>query len=193
MKKTMKTMVLVLVALFAMSATASDDLDLKVNNRQNLVVNVQQIEKGAVLILKDEKGLILFKDKFFEEHTYSKTLDFNDLPNGEYVLSLDKKFSVLSTTITKRGEEITVETPEMNILFKPSFKKVGKKIYFFLANPDSKNAVLEIYDNSGQLVGTAKSDNVVIKKMLDFSQMPKGDYSATVKLDNKVFTEKISI
>ncbi|WP_034920680.1 DUF3244 domain-containing protein [Gillisia sp. CAL575] len=193
MKTTIKTFVVALISLVAVNVNAADGLVLKVNNDQNLMVQIETIENGARLTLKNKSGEILFKNVFFEEESFTKTLSFKDLADGEYHLSLDKKFSISTWVIRKSGDQLDIDKNAYALVFKPIFKKDDKLVYFYVANPTEEKTYLEIYDKSGVLVGTSKSDKLVVKKTLDFSTMPNGEYSVIVKMGNKKFTERIFI
>lgn len=191
--KTIKTFLLALVLLVAFNVHAADDLNLKVNNNQNLIVKLEQIEQGSVLSLQNSSGEIIFKDRFYEENTYSKTLNFKDLPDGKYTLSFEKKYSISTFVIRKKENGVQIDDSAYKFIFKPTLKIEGDKVLFHLVNPYHKYAWIEIYDHHGALVGSVQSDETVVKKTLDFSRMPKGDYSVKVKIDHQQFTETVSL
>lgn len=193
MKKAVKTFLAVLLLLVALNVNAADGLDLRINDKQNLIVELQQIEKGSVLSLKDMDGEVIFKDRFFEESEYSKTLDFNELPDGEYTLSFDKQYSIASYVISKRNEDLIIEDNGYSFVFKPSFITKENKVRVHLANPTQQTISLEIFDKEGIIVGSATSRDMVLKKTLDFSKTPKGEYTVKIKLGKESFTKTFTI
>ncbi len=64
---------------------------------------------------------------------------------------------------------------------------------FFLTNPAKTNATLKVYDAAGKLVGEVKEKGYTMNKTLDFSKMPKGEYTFTLSVADKTITEILSI
>ena len=193
MKKTIKTLFVALIFLGALSLKASDGLDLKVNDHQNLIVQLQGIEKGAILSLQDKKGEVIFRNRFFEEDNYSKILDFQELPDGEYSLTLDKQYSISTSFIRKEGTNIVINDKAYSFAFKPCFREAGDKISLYLANPAKHHLQVEVFDKLGNLVGAFKSTDQILKRTLDFSQVPKGEYTVRIKTKDHDFTKSLSI
>ncbi len=193
MKKTIKNLLFVLMMLLAGFVNAADNLDLKVNDQQNLIVELEEIEDGTILSLMDTEGEILFKNRFFEERSYKKVLDLASLPEGVYMLKLDKKYSLSTSIIHKKGEEIIIDKNAYEFVFKPSFEVSGDEVAFFLANPASKKVIVEILDKDGKLVGSTTSREYVIKRILDFSNVNSGEYFVKVKIGKEKFTQKLNV
>lgn len=193
MKKAIRTIVAVLLLFVAANVNAADGLDLKINDQQNLVVELQGVESRAVLSLRDEYGTVIFKDQFLNQNNYSKTLSFEDLPNGSYSLTLDKEFTVSTSTIHKSGKNLIVDSEKYEFVFKPMFKTYGKKVLVYMANPTESNTEIEIYDLSGEQVGNLKTKDIVLKKTFDFTEVPSGEYTLKVKSGDHVFYKTLQI
>lgn len=193
MKKAIRTIVAVLLLFVAANVNAADGLDLKINDQQNLVVELQGVESRAVLSLRDEYGTVIFKDQFLNQNNYSKTLSFEDLPNGSYSLTLDKEFTVSTSTIHKNGKNLIVDSEKYEFVFKPMFKTYGKKVLVYMANPTESNTEIEIYDLSGEQVGNLKTKDIVLKKTFDFTEVPSGEYTLKVKSGDHVFYKTLQI
>lgn len=193
MKKAIRTIVAVLLLFVAANVNAADGLDLKINDQQNLVVELQGVESRAVLSLRDEYGTVIFKDQFLNQNNYSKTLSFEDLPNGSYSLILDKEFTVSTSTIHKSGKNLIVDSEKYEFVFKPMFKTYGKKVLVYMANPTESNTEIEIYDLSGEQVGNLKTKDIVLKKTFDFTEVPSGEYTLKVKSGDHVFYKTLQI
>lgn len=193
MKKTIRTLMMALVIFTATSMHAADGLELKINDQQDLVVKAQNVEKGAVLSLIDNSGEVLFKDCFFDGESYAKVLNFNALPDGVYTLSFDKQFGISNTTIIKKGTSIQIDKNASEFIFKPNYEVNGKKVSFQLTNPKEKTVYLEVFDKRGAQVASLKSNNTVLKKTFDFSEVPAGTYTVRIKFGNNNFIKDIEI
>lgn len=193
MKTTMKTLAMTLLLLVFMNVKAADELDIRINDQQNLIVELQSIEKGAVLSLLDESGEVLFKDRFFNERTYSKILDFENLPDGKYSLKLDKEYSVATSVIRKTGKNITISKGEYSFVYKPVLKVDGYKVALYVANPEETFMHVEIYDKYGESVQYFKTKDLILKRTLDFSRVPAGSYTVTIKTSRNSFKKTLTV
>ena len=78
-------------------------------------------------------------------------------------------------------------------MFKPIYKVNSKEVKFFLTNPSKTYASLRVYDANGELVGEVLGKTYTMNKTLDFSKMPKGEYTFKVRVSGEVFTEELAI
>lgn len=193
MKKTVRNLVLVLLLLVTLKSTASDELDLKVSNEQNLIVEAQNIGKGAVLSLHSENGDLLFKDRFINEESYSKILDFTDLLTGTYILKLDREFSISTSIIKKTDKKIRVDNNSYSFIFKPLYKISEDQVSLYFANPQENKVEIEIFDKFGVPVGIIKCNDLVVKRKLDFSKVKPGKYTVEIKTKTGNFTNTVIV
>ncbi|MCM8570235.1 T9SS type A sorting domain-containing protein [Gramella jeungdoensis] len=193
MKTTIRTLGITLLFLVFMNVKAADELDIRINDQQNLIVELQSIEKGAVLSLLDESGEVLFKDRFFNESSYSKILDFESLPDGKYSLKLEKEYSVATSVIRKTGKSITISKGEYSFVYKPILKVDGNKVALYIANPEETFMHVEIFDRYGKSVQYFKSKDLILKRTLDFSRVPAGSYIVTIKTKKNSFTKTLTV
>ena len=193
MKKTFRNLLVALLFVVTFKTWANDGLDLKVNNEQGLIVEVQRNHQGAELILKDEQGEIVFKDFVSNEDNYTKILDFKTLPQGDYTFILEKKFSISTSVIKKKEENIEIEPESYNLIFKPLYRNDKGKVLLYLANPEENKVEIKIFDKFGVLVGEIKCKDVVVKRTLDFSEVPAGIYTVKIKTKTSNFSNKLVV
>lgn len=191
MKKTIRNTVIGLALIMVFSAKASDEISLKVSDRENLVVEMKRTGKEAVLSLSDHNGEIIFKDRFFSDSTYKRTLVFDKLPEGEYSLVLDKMYSLSSSIIKKTENGIEIKSESFS--FKPIYKVEGKKVWLYLANPAELKMKVEIFDKYGEPVGEFACRDLVLKRTLDFSRVPKGEYVVKIKTPDNKFVKSLKL
>ena len=75
MKNAVKFSLLVILLHTGFMMEAAEDLDIKVLDSQNLMVELNSGSKGNVLLLKDKFGKVLFKDSITTNSTYQKTFN----------------------------------------------------------------------------------------------------------------------
>lgn len=193
MKNTIKTLMMTLFIMVVINVQAADGVDLKINDQQSLVVEVKKVETGSVLSLINVNGDVLYKDRFLSEKNFSKTIDFKNLPDGKYLLIMDKEFIQSTSVITKSKGLVSIDREAYSTVFKPCFKMENNLVKFYLVNPSEKYIEVEIFDKHGESVGNLKSRDNVLKKTFDFSKVNPGDYTFKVNTNSARFTETITV
>ena len=192
MKNAVKFSLLVILLHTGFMMEAAEDLDIKVLDSQNLMVELNSGSKGNVLLLKDKFGKVLFKDSITTNSTYQKTFNLELVPNGIYYLNLDNESRIQSTVIAKTNYGLEIEK-ESGFVFKPLFKIKDKQVRLLLSNPEQRKTFLKVYDSSGILVGNLSSKEVELRKTLDFSHVPSGKYKIVIEINGQNFTKEVNL
>ena len=190
MKKLLKNSLLLVAFSTGVSLYAADRVEVSVNEGQTLIV---ELDNMSTVSLEDEFGMILFKDSPALDGMYKKRIDFSQIPAGTYFLNTENSSSVYTTVISKSIAGITIKKETNAVVFKPIYKVEDKQVKFFLTNPAETNAILKVYDDKGGLIATFREKNYTVNKTLDFSKMPKGEYTFTLSVSGEVFTKKLSV
>jgi len=74
---------------------------------------------------------------------------------------------------------------------KPRFEIKDKQIRVLWTNSLEKKTVMNIYDSSGILVANLDSKELVLKKTLDFSNVPSGKYRIEIEVNGQNFTKEV--
>lgn len=175
------------------NALAADGMNLKVVDEQKLIINVEKTESNAILTLYDNKGVVMFKDLFDAKTSYSKILNLNGINDGKYVLVLDKKYSKLTSTIIKKGDEIHLSSEANVFCSKPSFRVDDKKVKLSLSNATESMTTIEVFDSRGATVAKMKSEDIVVKKTFDFINVAPGSYTFKIKTPEDTFIETLEV
>ncbi|MCH4823000.1 T9SS type A sorting domain-containing protein [Gramella lutea] len=193
MKKTFKILTLALFLLVSLNSRANDGIDLKVGDQQYLLVSLSKVEKGALLSLLGENKEIIYKDRILEEDSITRKFDFNGLPDGEYTLKLDREFHISTSVITKIKDKLIINYRSNLLIFKPLYRGDEDQVSVYLANPEKNRVEIKIFDKFGVPVGILTCNDLVIKKKLDFSEVPPGNYTVQIKTKTNNFTKTLVV
>lgn len=193
MKKTIKNLTIVLLLLVSFNSIANDGIDLKVGDEQNLFVSLPKMEDGALLSLLDENEEIIYKDRILEENGVTRKFDFNGLPDGKYTVKLDREFHISTSVIIKGNNKLTLDKSSYALVFKPLYRYKEDQVSVYLANPEENRVEIKIFDKFGVPVGVVKCNDLVIKKKLDFSEVPPGNYTVQIKTKTNNFTKTLVV
>ena len=192
MKNVFRLFLLVLL-LVSVGAKAADELEVKVTAKRTITIELDNLTTGAVLLFQGKNGEILFRDSLQSQGHYKRTFDLEVIPNGIYLVSLERENSVLTREVVKSNEGVELNGNPSQIIFKPYFKVIEREVQIFLTNPGKKPAYFDVYDKQGNRVTSVTNRGKMIQKRLDFSQVPAGEYTIKVRVGERTFTKNVNL
>lgn len=181
------------IFLTSFTTMASKNFEVHVESGQILNIKISNIQIASQLTFKDGRGEVLFKDKSLSQ-SYVRYLSLENLPLGEYSISLEDSNMISSKAIIKSKNGISVS--DSGVIFKPHFKQLetdAHKIKVAFTNPSQNPTEFKVFDDYGNLVISLKSDDAVFSKTLDFSKVPSGEYSIAVNTKERSYYKNINI
>jgi hypothetical protein len=73
--------------------------------RTSLTLN--DVKQGNLLSIKDDNGIILYKELIQKSGMYTKEFDLTTLPDGAYIFELDKDLEINTIPFTVNSNEVT--------------------------------------------------------------------------------------
>lgn len=174
-------------------AKAADDLEVKVTEKKTITIELNNLTADAVLLFRGSNGEVLFRDSLQLKGDYSRTLDLEVIPNGIYLISLEREDNVLTREVVKSTKGVEITGTPSKIIFKPSFNIMEREVQVFLTNPGKKTSYFDVYDKEGELVTTIINHGSVVQKSLDFSKMPAGEYVIKVRVADYIFIRNFEL
>ena len=173
------------------------------NDAKKTSLTLESVKKGSLLSIKDNNGLILYKEYIQKSGVYTKGFDLTTLPNGAYVFELDGEVEIKTIPFTVKSSKVVFDKNLEETTFKP-FVRVDNDLVFIsklaLHNEELK---IDVYfeDLNGDyastpvytetIKGTKKIERVLKLKTLGFEQ--EGNYTIVLKSNGREFTQYINI
>lgn len=187
------TLAIFLVFLTSFSTLASSNFEVEIKSDHILSVKINNLLSADKLILKDSNDETLFTEKSLSQ-PYLKHISFENLPYGTYMLYLDDAYKVSSKTIIKTTSGIIVS--DAGVAFKPNFKHMdadAKKVIVAFSNPLMELTHFKVYDPKGNLIIQLENSDVAFNRILNFSDVPSGEYSVAFQTKERSFFRSITI
>lgn len=192
LKNTKKGMLM--VALFATITVFAKDANtiIKTDAKKTSIV-LEHVKEGDLVFIKDQSGLVLYKEAIQANGVYKKGFDLTALPEGNYVFELEKDleistmpFSVVSNTVIfNKADEVTY--------FKPHIRQAGDLVLLTELSPKMDPTSIDvyaIYDDETVLRHSEKVENAqIIEKAF---KLEKGKYKIVISSNNKEYTTYIN-
>lgn len=195
--KTIRTLILVLVASFATTyAMASGGLRVDFSGSENSATLIEMsnvVNTHFEINLKDKFGNRIYSFETAEpSNLLKKKFDFSNLEDGTYWFSVDSNNEKILKKLDIENGNVTIEKIRKSI--QPYFVKHGDMIKVTFINPQQENVGLYLLTDSKQLV--AKADlgkDVAIHKAVDLSELRYGNYHVVITNNMDVYEYDFSI
>ncbi|MEZ4842170.1 MAG: hypothetical protein R2821_11825 [Flavobacteriaceae bacterium] len=157
-------------------------------------VNFDYVKNGSVLSIKDENGLILYKETIQKSGNYSKGFDLTELPDGKYFFELDKDVEISVIPFEVSNTKVTFNKEKESIIRKPIL--VTKKGVVYLSKLSVNNEPMEVtiyHENDKVYAEKLQEDSYSIGRAYDFSTSKKGEYRIVMETEGRQFVKNIKI
>ncbi|GAA4940112.1 hypothetical protein GCM10023314_11140 [Algibacter agarivorans] len=186
---------ILIVTLFATSLSFANEASFyKIkNDAKSTSLSLSNVKEGNLLSIKDNNGVILYKELIQNTGTYRKGFDLTTLPDGGYFFEIDKDLEIETIPFTVKANEVVFNKEEAVTIFKPYVRQKEDFVYITKLNTNLKTVKIHIYGNYNgdfQLVHSDKIKNTkIINKIYKFK---KGSYKIVLNSDNKEYTTFIN-
>jgi len=189
---------LVLVALFlATTLSYGNEISSNTNNRKDETTNVtfKNVTKGSVVLIKDNNGLILYKELIKKNGTYTKGFDLTALPNGDYYFELNKDVEIIEIPLKVEESVVTFDKTGEVKFFKPVVWLNKDRVFISKFSIEDEILEIEILSDSNEriLLEKVKRKGNILGKIYDFSTSEKGTYTIIVKSNGRRFVNHVQI
>ncbi len=193
MKKFRKSVLIVVMSLFAFSGFAENANWNKEPNVTN--VSFEKVKKGTVLLIKDEQGLVLYKEAIVRTGKYSKGFDLTSLPDGAYFFELESEMEIIVIPFEVASSEVTFKKEDKNTIFKPVIRVKDDMVFLSRISTEAVPMEYKIYyaDNSDLVLSERFEKEKHVKRVYDFSKAEKGNYVFVFKSNGRKYTRTVKI
>ena len=196
MKKLTRKGLIIIAVLVSSLGYANDRREpLKEKEPKVTNLNLAKVKQGSMLFIKDQQGLILYKEAIANSGSYSKGFDLTSLPNGDYFFELDTEMEIVVIPFEVKASEVEFRKEEKATIFKPMVSVKDNMVYMSRTSFDAAPMDCRIYyaDNSDLVIAEKFEDEKVIQRVYDFSKAKKGDYLFVFRSNGRKYIKSVKI
>ena len=190
---------ILIVALMTASlsyANTTSSLIVKKELKRTALV-LENVKEGQLISIKDDSGLILFKETIKSSGTYTKGFDLTALPDGNYFFELDGDVEIKTIPFTVKSNEVNFDKTKETIIFKPVTRLKGDYIYVTKLALDLEPLKIDLYyqgaSGNYELLNSEKIGGTeIISRVYKISSTHKGNYKIVCNTGAKKFTNYIN-
>jgi hypothetical protein len=190
-----------MVTLFATLLSFANDASIfNIKNRadKKTALTLRNVKAGNLLSIKDNNGIVLYKESIEQSGIYNKGFDLTSLPDGKYLFELEKDIKIKTVPFIVKSNKVELKKDEEIIVYKPYFRVDGDLLYITKLTLNDEPVSIDIYFNgfnytdglelmhSEKIVGTK-----IVERAYRLSGLDKGDYKAVVKVNNREYQKYI--
>ncbi len=155
-------------------------------------VSFYNVNRGAMLSLKDKDGISLYREKIKNSGEFSKGFDLSNLPDAEYYFELDMEDQIKIIPLSVKENIVEfIENQEYEIM-KPKVRLKNDLVYISSSSKDRQSMKIDVYFEGQDLAYSEKIDNVQdVNRIYDFSDSKEGNYMIIINSNGRVFSESI--
>lgn len=202
MKKEMNNLkkVFLMVAFMATVMGYANDktFSIKENDANKTVLTLADVKAGNLFKIKDENGIVLYKETIQRKGTYSKGFDLTSLPNGSYFFELEKDMEITTIPFEVKATEVTFKKELSKTFYKPSTHTRDNMIFVNQLSLNEIPLEIEIYYDGGdytqayELIHTETISNTkIIERVFEIEDFERGKYKIVFKTEGREFVEFI--
>ena len=188
---------LIIIAVLVSTLGYANDLREPVKEKEPKVTNLNlaMVKQGSMLFIKDQQGLILYKEAIAISGNYKKGFDLTALPNGDYFFELDTDMEIVVIPFEVKASEVEFKKEEKSTIFKPVVRVKDNLVLMSRTSFDGAPLQCKIYyaENSDLVLSEKFEDEQVVQRVYDFSQAKKGDYIFVFHSNGRKYVKSVKI
>jgi hypothetical protein len=168
------------------------------NDAKRTSLTLNDVKQGNLLSIKDNNGIILYKELIQKSGIYTKGFDLTTLPNGGYVFELEKDLEINTIPFTVAFSEVTFKKELEKTIFKPFARVKGNIVYVskLALNDEPLNVKIYFtndYTTESELIYSETIKNTLnINRIYKLSGVDKGTYKIIFNTEGRVFIKEIN-
>ena len=190
---TIKKSLLVVTVFTATLSNAAEISSITTGDLKETSLTLKNVKKGNLLSIKDNNGVILYKELINSSGTYRKGFDLTALPNGDYFFEVDKDLEIKTIPFKVNSNKVVFNKEAEVITYKPYVIQKDDLVLVSKLAPNFETLKISIYaevNGISELIYSEKvEDAQAIERVYKFK---KGSYKIIFSSDKKEFTRFIN-
>jgi hypothetical protein len=191
---------LMVTMFFTLLSTANEASNFNVKIRAGRTsLTLMNVKKGNQLSIKDNNGIILYKEFIQQSGVFTKGFDLTALSDGLYSFELEKDLEIKTIPFSVKSNTVVLSKEEEKITYKPFVQVKDDLLYVTQLTLNEEPLKLKIYfsdfnsPNDLELMHSEEIKKTMnIQKAFKLSGLDKGTYKLVMNANNKVYTKFIS-
>lgn len=197
MKTVIKKSILTAVLLSTLLSNANEGssfIPKKEKDIARTMVIINDVRKGQELIIKDDSGLVLYKELIKVTGNYNKAFDLTELPDGDYFFEVDKGLEIKSIPFSVASNKVVFNKEMETTIYKPYVWLKDNYIYVNKLALHEEPLKVKIYYGDDELIYSETIKNTKnIGKAYKLLKHVTGNYKVELSSDGRTYYEYFTL
>lgn len=193
MKKIFKNSIVLVLLLSVLSSSATEISSLKNVEDGKTILFLTDVEEGEQLIIKDNLGLIVYKESISKDGNYSRAFDLTALPDGNYNFELDKHLRIQIIPFKVESNAVRFNKKAETVIHKPLVKEIEHSLYITKLALEKEPLKIALYYNNTLIHAETIENTQKIQRIYRLSEGKIGVYKLVFETNGRTFVEKVTL
>jgi len=170
------------------------DLRILSSNNSSFIIQLSDIKYDTKCLLKNQQGVILYKEDIARAQIFQRSLNLIELPDGTYELQIEDDYKTETTSLTKSNGKVMAANQIKITTFKPQIVLKDTQLNVSLLALNNEKLTVSILDENQNIISEKKlSGSVNLGQSYDLSQLNAGDYTIQLYTNGKIYDKLIKL
>ena len=170
------------------------DLRILSSNNSSFIIQLSDIKYDTKCLLKNQQGVILYKEDIARAQIFKRSLNLIELPDGTYELQIEDDYKTETTSLTKSNGKVMAANQIKITTFKPQIVLKDTQLNVSLLALNNEKLTVSILDENQNIISEKKlSGSVNLGQSYDLSQLNAGNYTIQLYKNGKVYDKLITL
>ena len=170
------------------------DLRILSSNNSSFIIQLSDIKYDTKCLLKNQQGVILYKEDIARAQIFQRSLNLIELPDGTYELQIEDDYKTETTSLTKSNGKVMATNQIKITTFKPQIVLKDTQLNVSLLALNNEKLTVSILDENQNIISEKKlSGSVNLGQSYDLSQLNAGNYTIQLYTNGKVYDKLITL
>ena len=151
------------------------------------------VKKGNSITVTDATGAVIFSGRINFDGNISRLYDFSQLKDGIYSIEVNKDYEIEISLVEVKSNIVTFIYQKSEKIFKPVFRINADTVIITKLALDDPEMEVELYFENDLIHSETVKGNEVLTRVYKLDKTIKGDYTAIVKTNGRVFVENFKL
>jgi len=165
---------------------------VKIASKKTALI-LNNVKKGNQISIKDNNGLVLYKELVETTGTYKKGFDLNQLPDGDYFFEVEKDLEIKTIPFMVNSNGIIFNEKKEATIFKPFIKIKNGLALVTKLSPNRETVMISVFTDHNDNFQLVHSETIEdIQVMERAYKLEKGKYKIVINSNDKEYTTFIN-
>ena len=160
---------------------------------KDVITTFNMVSKGDLISVTDASGEVIYSGRVNYDGNIKNLYDFSHLKSGIYTIEVNKDFEIVTKSVQVKNNQVTFIESSNERIFKPVFRSENSKVIISKLAIDNKEMIVELYFGNDLIHTETVKGSEILNRVYKLDQTQKGDYTAIVRANGRVFVENFNL